>query len=184
LIAITLEEGDELGWARLTDGEDEIILVTEQGQALRFSEALVRPMGRSAAGVIGISLAPGDHVASMEVVEPQADLLIITARGYGKRTLLADYPVKGRATGGVVTIDQKALKQTGPIIAARVVQETDDLSIISGNGVILRTRVQDIKQAGRATRGIIIMSLEGSDSVASLARIAGADLKRVGATID
>ena len=184
LIAITLEAGDELGWARLTDGEDEIILVTEQGQALRFSEALVRPMGRSAAGVIGIGLAAGDHVASMEVIEPEADLLIVTARGYGKRTPLADYPAKGRATGGVVTIDQKALKQTGPIIAARVVQEADDLSIISGNGVILRTRVQAIKPAGRATRGVVIMSLETSDSVASLARIAGADLKRVGATID
>ncbi len=184
LIAITLEEGDELGWARLTDGEDEIILVTEQGQALRFSEALVRPMGRSASGMLGIGLDSADHVASMEVIEPEADLLIITARGYGKRTPLADYPAKGRATGGVVTIDQKALKQTGPIVAARVVQQADDLSIISGNGVILRTRVQAIKSAGRATRGVVIMSLEASDSVASLARIAGADLKRVGASID
>jgi DNA gyrase subunit A len=117
----------------------------------------------------------------MEVVEAQGDLLVITARGYGKRTPLADYPPKGRATGGVVTIDQKALKQTGPIMAARVVQEGDDLSIISSGGVILRTRVQAIKQAGRATRGVVVMSLEGSDSVVSLARIAGADLRRVGA---
>ena len=184
LIAITLEAGDELGWARLTNGEDEIILVTEQGQALRFSEALVRPMGRAAGGVNGISLATGDHVASMEVIEAQGDLLIVTARGFGKRTPLADYPPKGRATGGVVTIDQKTVKQTGAIIAARVVQESDDLSIISSGGVILRTRVQAIKQAGRATRGVVIMSLEASDSVASVARIAGADLRRVGAIID
>jgi DNA gyrase subunit A len=184
LIAITLEDGDELGWARLTNGEDEIILVTEQGQALRFSEALVRPMGRTAGGVIGIGLAGGDHVASMEVVEAEGDLLVITARGYGKRTPLSDYPAKGRATGGVVTIDQKSLKQTGPIMAARVVQEGDDLSIISSGGVILRTRVQAIKQAGRATRGVVIMSLEGSDSVVSLARIAGADLRRVGAVVE
>ncbi len=184
LIAITLEAGDELGWARLTNGEDEIILVTEQGQALRFSEASVRPMGRAAGGVNGIGLAGGDHVASMEVIEPQGDLLIVTARGYGKRTPLSDYPAKGRATGGVVTIDQKALKQTGPITAARVVQEGDDLSIISSAGVILRTRVQAIKQGGRATRGVVIMSLEGSDSVASLARIAGADLRRVGAVVE
>jgi DNA gyrase subunit A len=141
-------------------------------------------MGRTAGGVIGIGLAGGDHVASMEVVEPQADLLIVTSRGYGKRTPLADYPAKGRATGGVVTIDQKALKQTGPIMAARVVQEGDDLSIISTNGVILRTRVQAVKLAGRATRGVVIMSLEASDSVASLARIAGADLRQVGATIE
>ena len=184
LIAITLDAGDELGWARLTNGEDEIILVTEQGQALRFSEAAVRPMGRAAGGVNGIGLAKGDHVASMEVVEAQGDLLIITARGYGKRTPLADYPAKGRATGGVVTIDQKALKQTGPIMAARVVQEGDDLSIISSGGVILRTRVQAIKQAGRATRGVVGMSLDGSDSVVSLARIAGADLRRVGAVVE
>ena len=181
LIAITLDPGDELGWARLTNGEDEIILVTEQGQALRFSEASVRPMGRAAGGVIGIGLEKGDFVASMEVIEPEGDLLIVTAHGYGKRTPLSDYPVKGRATGGVITIDQKTLKQVGGIAAARVVQEADDLTIISSGGVILRTRVQDVKQAGRATRGVHIMSLEGSDSVASLARIAAADLRRVGA---
>ncbi|HSQ16352.1 MAG TPA: DNA gyrase C-terminal beta-propeller domain-containing protein, partial [Anaerolineales bacterium] len=181
LFAITLDPGDELGWARLTNGEDEIILVTEQGQALRFSEASVRPMGRAAGGVIGIGLEKGDFVASMEVIEPEGDLLIVTAHGYGKRTPLSDYPVKGRATGGVITIDQKTLKQVGGIAAARVVQEADDLTIISSGGVILRTRVQDVKQAGRATRGVHIMSLEGSDSVASLARIAAADLRRVGA---
>ena len=181
LIAITLDPGDELGWARLTNGEDEIILVTEQGQALRFSEASVRPMGRAAGGVIGIGLEKGDFVASMEVIEPDGDLLIVTAHGYGKRTPLSDYPVKGRATGGVKTIDQKTLKQVGGIAAARVVQQADDLTIISSGGVILRTRVQDVKQAGRATRGVHIMNLEGSDSVASLARIAAADLRRVGA---
>ena len=181
LIAITLDPGDELGWARLTNGEDEIILVTEQGQALRFSEASVRPMGRAAGGVIGIGLEKGDFVASMEVIEPDGDLLIVTAHGYGKRTPLSDYPVKGRATGGVITIDQKTLKQVGGIAAARVVQQADDLTIISSGGVILRTRVQDVKQAGRATRGVHIMSLDGSDSVASLARIAAADLRRVGA---
>ena len=181
LIAITLDAGDQLGWARLTNGEDEIILVTEQGQALRFPEASVRPMGRTAGGVIGIGLADGDHVASMEVVEAEGDLLIVTARGYGKRTPLADYPVKGRATGGVVTIDQKVLKQVGVIAAARVVQEADDLTIISSGGVVFRTRVQAVKQAGRATRGVLIMNLERNDSVASLARIAAADLRQVGA---
>jgi DNA gyrase subunit A len=122
LIAITLEDGDELGWVRLTHGDDEIILITEQGQALRFAEASVRPMGRSASGVNGISLGRGDHVASMEVVEPDGDLLLVTTRGFGKRTPLADYPAKGRATGGVVTIDPKALATIGIVAAARVVQ--------------------------------------------------------------
>jgi len=181
LIAITLDGGDELGWARLTNGEDEIILVTEKGLALRFSEASVRPMGRSAAGMTGIRLGTGDFVASMEVVEPEGDLLVVTARGYGKRTSLADYPVKGRATGGVVTIDQKALPQIGFIAAARVVQAADDLTIISSGGVILRTHVQDIKRVGRGTRGVVMMSLDRDDSVASLARIAVADLRQVGA---
>jgi len=184
LIAISLDEGDELGWARLTNGEDEIILVTEQGKALRFPEALVRSMGRTAGGVNGIKLADGDYVTSMEVIEPKGDLLIITAHGYGKRTALAEYSPKGRATGGMFTINQNALKQTGPIVAARVVQEADDLTIISSNGVILRTRVGAIKQAGRATRGTLVMSLDKSDSVASVARIAGADLRRVGAATE
>ncbi len=184
MIAIGLDEGDELGWARLTDGEDEIILVTEQGKALRFPEALVRSMGRTAGGVNGIKLAKGDYVTSMEVVEPKGDLLIITARGYGKRTPLAEYAPKGRATGGMFTINQKSLNQTGSIVAARVVQEADDLTIISSNGVVLRTRVEAIKQAGRATRGTLVMSLDKSDSVASVARIAGADLKRVGAKVE
>ena len=181
LIAITLEEGDELGWARLTDGEDEIILVSEQGQALRFAEASVRPMGRAAAGVIGINLAKGDFVASMEVTEPEGDLLVVTANGYGKRTPLSDYPPKGRATAGVATIDQKALRTIGIIAAARVVHPADDLTVISGGGAVLRTKVEHVKRTGRATRGVLLMTLEDQDCVASLARISAADLRRVGA---
>ena len=180
IIAISLEEGDELGWVRLTSGEDEIILVTEQGQALRFFEATVRPMGRTAGGVNGIALQGGDLVASMEVVETGGELLIVTALGYAKRTPLSDYPPKGRATGGVVTIDQKALTTVGLIAAARVVQPGDDLTVISSNGVALRTRVADVRAAGRATRGVLLMTVEKGDRVASLARIAQADLKRVG----
>ena len=180
LIAITLEEGDELGWVRLTNGEDEIILVTEQGQALRFSEATVRPMGRSAGGVNGIALQGGDLVASMEVVEAGGELLVVTALGYAKRTPLSEYPAKGRATGGVVTLDQKALTSVGLIAAARVVQTADDLTVISSNGVALRTRVADVRLAGRATRGVLLMTVEKGDRVASLARIAQADLHRVG----
>jgi DNA gyrase subunit A len=180
LIAIGLEEGDELGWARLTDGEDEIILVTERGQALRFAEASVRAVGRGAGGVNGIALGEGDHVASMEVVEEGGELLVITTGGYGKRTALSDYPPKGRATGGVQTIDQKSLKQVGFISAARVVQPADELTIISAGGVVLRTRVKDIKLGGRTTKSDLLISLEGEDSVASLARISTADLLRVG----
>ncbi|PWB55852.1 MAG: DNA gyrase subunit A [Anaerolineales bacterium] len=180
LIAIGLEERDELAWAKLTDGEDEIILVTEQGQALRFSEASVRAMGRAAGGVNGISLAKGDHVASMELVEEGGELLVITTGGYGKRTSLNDYPPKGRATGGVRSIDPKSLKEVGIISAARVVQAVDELTIISAGGVVLRTRVKDIKRGGRVAKCDLLISLEKEDSVASLARISTADLLRAG----
>jgi DNA gyrase subunit A len=182
LIAMSLEERDELGWVRLTRGDDEIMLVTEKGQALRFAEDAVRPMGRQAMGMIGIRLRKGDYVASMEVVEPGGDLLVVTTQGYGKRTPLSEYPPKGRATGGVLTIDKKALKKLGVIASARVVQEADDLTIISANGVVIRTKVKDVSQAGRATRGVILMNIQHGDTVASLARIAEADLRRVGAT--
>jgi DNA gyrase subunit A len=180
LIAITLEEGDELGWARLTDGEDEIILVTEKGQALRYAEGSVRAMGRAASGVIGIGLDQGDHVASMEVLEEGGELLVITTGGYGKRTPLTDYPPKGRATGGVQTIDPRSLKEIGIIAAARVVQPSDELTIISAGGVVLRTRVKDVKRGGRTTKSDLLISLEGEDFVASLARISTAELLRAG----
>ncbi len=180
LIAISLEEKDELGWARLTDGEDEIILVTENGQALRFAEAAVRAMGRTAGGVIGIGLSPGDHVASMEVVEEGGELLVVTTGGSGKRTALMDYPPKGRATGGVQTIDPKSLKEIGVIAAARVVQPADEVTIISAGGVVLRTRVKDVKRGGRTTKCDLLILLEGEDYVASLARISTAELLRAG----
>jgi DNA gyrase subunit A len=178
LIAIKLDEGDELDWARLTNGSDDLILVTEQGQALRFSERQLRPSGRNAAGVTAIKLAKGDHVTSMEVVEPDGDLLVISSCGYGKRTPLTEYPTRGRATGGIKTIDQKALGKIGPLTAARVVQEPDDLTIISAGGVVLRTKVKDIKRTSRGTRGVLLMELQAGDTVASMARVADAALRR------
>jgi DNA gyrase subunit A len=181
IFAINLAEGDELSWARLTHGEDDIILVTELGKAVRFSEQQIRPTGRTAAGVIGIRLAKGDQVASMEVVETGGDLLVVTTKGFGKRTPLSEYPAKSRATKGMQTINQNALSTTGPISAARVVQEADDLTIISSGGVVLRTRVVDISRSGRATRGSRLINLQEGDTVASLARISAADLIRIGA---
>jgi DNA gyrase subunit A len=182
IIAIGLEEGDELGWARLTHGKDEIILVTEQGQALRFAETEVRPMGRSAGGVTGIRLAEGDKVASMEVIEKGGHLVLVTEQGFGKRTPLTEYPAKGRATGGVQTIARDAASKIGVISAARVVQEADDLTLISANGMVLRMKVKNVKEAGRATRGVRLMEVKEGDKVASLARIANAELKKVGAS--
>jgi DNA gyrase subunit A len=181
LIAINLDGDDELGWVRLTSGDNDIILITERGQALRFSEKDVRAMGRTAMGVNGIRLRKGDYVTSMEVVEPDGYLLVVTTQGYGKRTPLGEYPTKGRATGGVLTIDKKALGKIGLIASARVVQEADHVTIMSSGGVVIRTKVKEISQSGRATRGVTLMNLQAGDSVASLARIAHADLRRVGA---
>ncbi len=182
LIAINLEKGDKLGWVHLTHGNDEVILVSEKGKALRFSEEAVRPMGRQAGGVTGMRLDHDDRIASMDIVEPGGELFQVTTEGYGKHTPLDEYPAKGRATGGVSTIDQKALDKTGRIAAARVVQAADDITIITTGGLILRTKVKDIRQAGRATRGSCLIDLHDGNQVASVARISAAELRRVGAS--
>jgi DNA gyrase subunit A len=181
LIAISLEEGDQLGWARQTSGKDEIIIVTENGQALRFGEDKVRCMGRQAAGVQGIKLKKDDAVTSMDVVEKDGSLLVITTKGFGKQTPLKDYAAKGRATSGNYTIDPKALKEIGKIATARVVQKADDLTIMTSNGVTLRLKVKDVKQSGRATKGVHLIKPQEGDEVASIARISAEDLKKVGA---
>jgi len=184
LIAMSLADDDELGWARLTSGKDEIIIVTEMGQALRFSEKLVRSMGRAAAGVQGIRLAKGDQVTSMTKVQPDGSLLIVTTNGFGKQTPLKEYSAKGRATGGIATIDKKAISIVGKITAARVVQQADHLTLISANGVAIRLKVKDVKVSGRATRGVHLMRLRDGDYVASVARIAAEDLKKAGAKVN
>ena len=181
IIAITLEDDDRLYWARLTSGKDQVILVTEQGQALRFDEDEVRAMGRAASGVTAIRLAEGDYVAGMDVVEEGGELLVITTRGFGKRTPLAEYAAKGRATGGMTTIDKNSLEKIGKIATARVVQEADELTIITSGGVALRTRVKDIRTSGRAARGVVVINVQEGDSVASVARIAEAALRQAGA---
>jgi DNA gyrase subunit A len=176
-ITISLDEGDQLGWARLTKGEDDIILITHGGQALRFSEKEIRLMGRQAGGVTGINLKTGDRMASMDVIEKGGSLLVITEHGFGKRVMLDEYPVKGRATKGVATLDQKHLTITGGVGAARVVQEEDEVTFISAMGRILRLKIKkDIHPKGRATRGMRLMDLVEGDVVASLARMSAADL--------
>ena len=182
LIAMGLDKGDELAWVRLAGGKDQVILATQQGKALRFPISKVRPMGRQAAGVKAITIKGKDQLAGMEIVETGGDLLVVTTKGYGKRTSLKQYAAKGRGTSGMLTIDVKALSTIGHVAAVRVVQAADEVTIISTGGVVLRTKVKDIKQAGRATRCVRLMNVASGDSVATLARIAEADLKRVGAS--
>jgi DNA gyrase subunit A len=171
LAAIKLEGGDALRWVRLTDGDQQVILITEQGKALRFSEAAVRPQGRVAAGVWAIRLADGDAVTSVDVIEAQGQLLVVTTQGYGKRTPLTEYPTKGRYGSGVVALHQKHLAQTGPIVAARVVKLEDEVTIITAEGMVLRARVESFPQQGRTARGKQVMALHAEDTVASVARL-------------
>ena len=171
LIAINLEEDDQLGWVVLTSGKEEIMLITQDGQALRFAETEIRPMGRQAMGVIGIRMRPGDELAAMEVVEPNGYLLVVTEKGFGKRTPLSEYTPKGRGTMGVATIDKKAADAIGKIAEARVVQEKDEVSLISSGGIVIRIAVADISVQGRSTRGVTIMHLEKDTTVAAMARI-------------
>jgi DNA gyrase subunit A len=115
----------------------------------------------------------------MEVIEPKGMLLVVTEQGFGKRTNLDEYPAKGRATGGVATIDIKNLPKIGKIVGARVVQIDDELTFISSNGIMLRLKTKDISSSGRSTRGFKLMDLGKGDAVASLARIAAADMLQV-----
>ncbi|MFN2484527.1 MAG: DNA gyrase subunit A [Candidatus Limnocylindria bacterium] len=168
LIAINLTEGDELQWVGLTDGQSDIILATRKGQAARFSEAEVRPLGRDTMGVAGIRLRPGDEVIGMEVVRPSAQLLVVTEQGYGKRTDLAEFPRKHRATGGVVANSLGA--ETGDVAAIRVVsREDEDLMIITEDGQILRTPVLSINRYRRPSRGVNVMKVGEGDRIVSIA---------------
>jgi DNA gyrase subunit A len=170
IIAISLEQGDMLGWVHATHGAQDVIIVSAHGRALRFRESKARAMGRTAGGVGAIRLRDGDYVASMEVVVPRGELLVVTEKGYGKRTPLGQYPVKGRNTGGVRTIADR-YEETGPIVAARVVMPEDEITLITAGGIALRTAVENVRVAGRPTLGVRVISLDDGDRLASLARL-------------
>ncbi len=171
LIALVLEEGDELRWVKLTEGDQEIVVVTERGQAIRFSEEDIRPMGRAASGVMAVRLDEGDLVAAMDVVKPTADLLVVTEKGFGKRTPLKEYPLQSRYGKGVRTVDAKRLEEMGRIVVAGVVEKEDEVTLVSAKGNVIRTPVKNISQRSRATRGVCVMKLDKGDRVASSARI-------------
>ena len=171
IIAMTLDEEDELGWAHLTSGHDEVIVVTARGKALRFEESEVRSMGRAAGGVTAIRLQANDSVAGMAVVEPKADLLVVTASGYGKRTALAEYPKHSRGSGGVQTISPGKLGDQDYIVASHIVAEKDEVALMTANGMALRTRVRTISRLGRAARGVRLVNLQAGDAVTAVARL-------------
>jgi len=171
LIALSLDEDDELGWVKLTNGHNEAILVSYSGQAIRFDENDVRPMGRTAAGVGAMRLRANDEIRGMDIVDPEADLLVVTENGYAKRTPLQEYTLQGRNGSGVRTLS-KDMQRTGNVMAAHVVLNEGDLSLISRDGMMIRIAIKNISRQSRATLGVRVMSLKKDDIVASVAVLA------------
>jgi DNA gyrase subunit A len=173
IIAIKMREDDELIGVRLSNGDDDILMVSRMGQAVRFSEKDVRSMGRPASGVAGMKLRAGDEVIEVDIASDDADLLVVTENGWGKRTRVSDYPVKGRGTMGVKTA--QLVEGKGRLAGARIVREGYQVMLISDGGTVIRTAVDGIKRSGRATQGVIVMRLREGEQVSSLAPVIGSD---------
>jgi DNA gyrase subunit A len=168
--AISINDGDQLLEARLTNGKNEIILATKSGRAIRFNESTVRPMGRNAAGVRGVSLGEKNEVVGMVCIHnPQETILVVSEKGYGKRSDLEDYRVTNRGGKGVKTIN--ITDKTGDLIAIKSVNENDHLMIINKSGITIRMEVSELRVMGRATQGVRLIRLDESDSIASVAKI-------------
>ena len=170
IIAISLEEGDEVIGVRLTDGQQEVILSTREGQAIRFKEADVRPMGRGAGGVRGITLDEDDSVVGLDVVSPGATLLDVAERGYGKRTEMDEYRLTRRGGKGIITM--KTTDKTGLVVGVRMVTDEDDIMLITDGGKVIRTPVKGISVIGRNTQGVRLIDLAEGEQVVAIARLA------------
>jgi len=168
--AIGLEQGDEVIGVRLTDGQQELILSTADGQAIRFKEEQVRPTGRGTFGVVGMKLDPGDKVVSMEMLSLGADILTVAEGGFGKRTEMAEYRLQSRGGKGIITM--KTTDRTGRVVGVQLVTADDQLMIITNAGKIIRLRIGDIRVIGRNTQGVRLIELEEDERVVSVARLA------------
>jgi DNA gyrase subunit A len=168
--AITIREGDTLLEARLSNGEDEIVIAARSGKAIRFNETTVRPMGRTASGVRGINIDDSDEVVGMVVVQDTEEtLLVVSEKGYGKRTSIDDYRITNRGGKGVKTLN--ITDKTGNLVALKNVIDENDIMIINKSGLTIRLKVSDIRISGRATQGVRLINLKGKDSIASVAKV-------------
>lgn len=173
LITMDLAESDELCAAQLANSQDDIVLITKKGQSIRFTVAELRASSRTSGGVRGIRLSPGDRVVSMDVAYPDRFLLIVTNNGYGKLTPIGDYPQQHRAGSGVRTF--KVCEKTGEVVDAKLVSKSQQLMIISAEGIITRTLVRGkdprkgIAIQGRSTQGVRLMRLARGDAVVAIA---------------
>jgi len=168
--AIGLEAGDEVIGVRLTDGQQEVLLSTLNGQSIRFKEGQVRPTGRGTFGVSGISLEKEDRVVSMEMLSQGASLLTVAENGYGKRTAMEEYRLQSRGGKGIITM--KTTEKTGRVIGVHQVTDDDQLMMVANKGKIIRLRVKDISTIGRNTQGVRLIEMEDGERVVAVARLA------------
>jgi len=169
ILAITLEDGDEVMGARRTDGQREVLLSTKQGMIIRFPEEEVRPMGRTAAGVRGIDVDEGDQVIAAETIKEGVTVLTVTERGYGKRTPLDEYRLQGRAGKGI--IDIKTAGRNGAVVGMLQVREGDDILVVTTKGKIIRVHADEVTSQGRNTMGVRIIELDPDDHAGNIARV-------------
>jgi DNA gyrase subunit A len=171
IIAIVIDEGDQLIEAHLTSGDSQVVLASSAGLAIRFRESDVRSMGRKSRGVRGISLGPGQRVVGMVVIESdtERDLLAISAKGYGKRSVVEDYRLQGRGGKGIITM--KATSRTGELVAIKGVEEKEDLMISTTAGVMIRMKVDSIRSMGRNTQGVRLIKIRDEDAIADITRV-------------
>jgi len=166
-------EGDAVIGVAVSHGNDEIVLGTANGPAIRFNETDVRLMGRTAGGVRGINLREGDEVIGMAVADPMATLLTLCENGYGKRTSFEEYRLQSRGGYGVINI--KTTERNGKVVAMKSVRDADEIMLITHNGMIVRTGVSEIRSIGRATQGVRVMTLKSGDSLVAVARVLADD---------
>ena len=170
IIALTIDKGDELIAARVTDGNQEILLGARKGKAIRFKEQAVRPMGRTARGVRGMTVGKDDEIIGMETIGEGATILTVTANGFGKRTDTAEYRVQGRGGMGIITI--KTTERNGNVIGMKQVTNADDVMLITNHGKIIRMKIKGISTIGRNTQGVKLINVEKGEKVVGVARLA------------
>jgi len=184
IIALNVDEGDFVVEARVTNGSQQVLLVTKQGQSIRFDEQDVRGMGRAARGVIGMKIDATDEIVGMAVVEDNKgeQILTVTEKGFGKRTPVEEYRVQSRGGSGIITM--RITEKNGSVIAVRQVTNEDDIIIASDKGKVIRTRVNEISEVGRVAQGVHLISLEEGEAVVAVAKIIEKDEKEVAAATE
>jgi DNA gyrase subunit A len=170
---MSLEKDDELIEVELTNGDDELLLATKEGKAIRFKESQVREMGRAAKGVRGIRLGKKDACIAMEIVKPDQTVLTVTGQGFGKRTSFKEYRLQSRGGKGIINI--KVTGKNGEAVGLKTVSDKDEIMLMTEKGMVVRSPVKDIRSTGRSTQGVRLMKLDAGDKVAVLAKIVPED---------